>query len=134
MHAFAQKREPESDLEKSRVFDNQEDAAKEALSQNLEVSKEINKEIGGMVYKRPDGTYGYTCCYVGVRDTVDPGGPESVPLNTKGTAYWHTHGDHSAIYEVETFSDQDFRYADHYRIDAYLMTPNGNLLHYESGR
>jgi len=100
-----------------------------------------NREYGGMIYKNPDSTFSYTPPQKGTIDGVDPGGPSAVPNNTTATAYYHTHSGPDPAYDNENFSNfydpvtkqyqGDIPYADHYKIDGYLATPNGRFKYYD---
>ncbi|WNO61015.1 RHS repeat-associated core domain-containing protein [Rheinheimera sp. MMS21-TC3] len=92
-------------------------------------------EYGGMIFKRQNGTYGFTQPIKGTVDGVDPGGPDSVPLGTEAVAYYHSHGAYNVLYDSENFSNAydpdyddwygDIPYANDLKVDGYLVTPKG---------
>nr|VFK64474.1 MAG: protein of unknown function (DUF4329) [Candidatus Kentron sp. UNK]VFK71103.1 MAG: protein of unknown function (DUF4329) [Candidatus Kentron sp. UNK] len=115
----------------TKKFSSQHDAARDALNVANPSSISEGREYGGMVYKNPDGTYSYAPRNRGTLDSVDSGGPGSVPSGTKATAYYHTHGSNDPGYDNEVFSPLDVGYANHYKIDGYLGTPGGSFKHYD---
>jgi hypothetical protein len=73
-----------------------DEAAKAALKEANPTSISENTEFGGLIYKNPDGTFGYT--------TPAKGSPTGFDLSTvnppKGSSVvgdYHTHGDYSVV-------------------------------------
>tara|TARA_Y100000296_G_scaffold19349_1_gene23090 strand:- start:248 stop:730 length:483 start_codon:yes stop_codon:yes gene_type:complete len=123
-----------------KEFSSQHAAAEHVSRQINPESISQNLEYGGMIYKNPNGTYGYTGPIKGTLDGVDPGGPSSVPDGTEPVAYWHTHGGDEPGYDSENFSNAydpvdkayygDIPYANYYKIDGYVATPKGAFKYY----
>ena len=123
----------ENTVSKQNTFKTQQDAVTEVSNNINPVSTAENIEYGGMIYKNSDGTYSYTEPVKGTVGGVNPGGPSAVPPGATATAYYHTHGAHDPEYDSENFSgaDGDIGYADYYKIDGYVATPNGSLKQYD---
>ncbi len=77
----------------SRKFATPEEAARAALDANNPRSIADNKEYGGMIYKNPDGTYGYTDPAPGTGAHCTP---ENAPIPDGATPVgdYHCHGDY----------------------------------------
>jgi hypothetical protein len=75
-----------------------------------------------MIYQNEDGTYSYTAPRTD-RDPIHVN-PWTEQVPGKPIAFYHTHP------KGENFSPADIFYANTQRIDAYVATPSGNLLHY----
>lgn len=118
----------------------QHEAAEEISKLINPTSIQENREYGGMIYRHSDGTFGYTEPRAGDMDSVDPGGPSSVPEGTVAVAYYHTHGAYDPQYDNENFSNEydpvdkewvgDIPYADYHQIDGYVATPKGQFKYY----
>jgi len=61
-------------------------AAKEAIRNSGGYADSINREVGGWIYRNPDGTYSYTIVVGPNEWTVNPGSPPSGAVGA-----WHVH-------------------------------------------
>jgi uncharacterized Zn-binding protein involved in type VI secretion len=73
-----------------------DDAGRAALTETNPLSIRDNLEYGGLVYKSPDGTYGYTSPIIGSAAGLDLG-LVTLPAGTTEIGTYHTHGDYSII-------------------------------------
>ncbi|TRW17642.1 DUF4329 domain-containing protein [Glacieibacterium frigidum] len=128
-------------------FPNVDAAARAALTEANPQSIRENLEFGGLVYKSPDGTYGYTAPARGTSTGFDPTSV-TIPSGTTLVGDFHTHADYSIVdasgnvvrtsdparddFNSDQFSTTDLRgiAADaagkpEYR--GYLGTPSGNF-------
>jgi hypothetical protein len=106
-----------------------------------------NCEYGGLIFKQPDGTYGYTLAKRGTPTGFDPS-TIRVPENTRVIGDYHTHGDYSLAdslgrpirtsnplldaFNSDRFSTQDLLGITNDAIGipgytGYLGTPSGRL-------
>jgi uncharacterized Zn-binding protein involved in type VI secretion len=128
-------------------FKSSDAAAKAALKEANPKSIKANKEYGGLIYKKADGTYGYTKPAAGTGDSFNPH-KISTPPGTTVVGDYHTHGDYSVEgkdgnpvrtsnpkkddYNSDNFSDDDIlgitddaKGKSEYR--GYLGTPSGTF-------
>ena len=109
----------------------QDTAARDAIADINPISIRQNIEYGGLIYKTYYGTFSYTAPTRGTTATFDLKSQGSLNYVLDRTAYYHTHGRSDPRYDNERFSDADRLVAESNNIDAYLGTPQGNLLKYE---
>lgn len=130
-----------------------QDAARAALNDANPTSIRENREYGGLIYRNPDGTYGYTAPNHGSGTSYDPS-TASVPPGTTRVGDYHTHGDYSTddghgnpvrtndpaldAFNSDNFSTPDLRGIEQdaqgnpdYR--GYLGTPSGTFREYDPG-
>lgn len=95
----------------------------------------IQREFGGYIYRRPDGTFSYTPGLHGYKyDMRNLGSPtEEVPKGIKAVGSYHTHGDYddTGYHDPESYSDNDMFLAHRYGIPSYLGTPLGKIMRYD---
>ncbi|RMF38899.1 MAG: DUF4329 domain-containing protein [Alphaproteobacteria bacterium] len=133
----------------AQSFATQEEAAKAALDAANPQSIADNREYGGLVYRNPDGTYGYTNPSGGTGTGFNPHAISAPPGATVVGDY-HTHGDYSVVgpngpvrtsdpaqdsYNSDNFSSADINginadAAGNPEYRGYLGTPSGKYLEY----
>ena len=92
------------------------------------VSVRQNREHGGWIYKKPDGSYNSTNPIAGGVASVNIGNPAtSVPPGSAAAASYHTHGGADPRYDNENFSPQDILSDIMVGLNGYLGTPAGFL-------
>jgi uncharacterized Zn-binding protein involved in type VI secretion len=129
-------------------YPTQEAAAKAALDEANRQSIKANREMGGVIYKNPDGTYSYTGPNPGSEAGYNPTqAQQQPPDDTQKVGDYHTHGDYGQKGDVRTsdpnrdqFNSDDFSSTDRREIgkDAkvdpnyrgYVGTPSGAYKEY----
>ena len=102
-------------------------AASDAMRDIYGPSVTKDREHGGELYKKPDGSFSYT--------EPREGGPHSVGIrpgcpNYEG--YYHSHGAESGPkYDDENFSGPDKKLANDTEKPAYVVTPSGQMKKYD---
>lgn len=81
-------------LPSAKSYPSADEAAKAALNEANPTSISENVEYGGLIYKNPDGTYGYSTPYKGTPKGFDPN-KVSAPNGSTVVGDYHTHGDYS---------------------------------------
>jgi hypothetical protein len=103
-------------------------AAFDVLNRINPVSVRENREHGGWIYRKPDGSFNSTAPVAGSVASVNIGNPAStVPRGTAASASYHTHGGPDPRYDNENFSPQDVLSDTLVGLDGYLGTPSGLL-------
>ena len=109
-------------------FQSQNGAAKQVLNELNPRSIQQNREWGGYVSRRADGTYSSTPGIPGEAASVSLPAPENaVPGGSIATASYHTHGAFDPRYDNENFSPQDIFSDIIFGLDGYLGTPQGQF-------
>ncbi len=106
-------------------------AAKEAIRNSAGYSNAAGREVGGWIYRNPDGTYSYDMTY-GTVNEVDLGTPEP-PKGGNLAGSWHVHP-YDPRYEGEIFSPAD-KASDNQWFTACILAGIlfGNVYLYEGG-
>jgi uncharacterized Zn-binding protein involved in type VI secretion len=81
----------------SRKFATAEEAARAALEEANPESIKTNVEWGGLVYRNPDGTFGYTAPSRSTEANHFDPTTASVPPGATVVGDYHTHGDYSVM-------------------------------------
>lgn len=76
-----------------RLYDTLDEAAFAALSKYNPRSIRRNKEYGGLLYRDPNGRYGFSRAVKGEVDTVNPN-QARIPRDARTVGDYHTHGDY----------------------------------------
>ncbi|APG61518.1 hypothetical protein LPB140_00180 [Sphingorhabdus lutea] len=100
-------------------------AAMAALHDINNKSINENREYGGVIYKRLDGTFSYTSPQKGTIDGVTI--KQTSPLFTKIVADYHAHGAETPEYDEENFSPTDINNSQNLGTIGYLATPSGSI-------
>lgn len=112
----------------------QHDVALAAISEYMPISIASNTEFGGLVVKRPDGSYYATKPLIGKEKSIDilasdlgtrPDAPE-VPSGHNVVAWWHTHGN-GRDPGYRALSQSDARVGARNGIGTYMGSPQGNV-------
>lgn len=125
-----------SDNDSANRFVARNDAAFDIMNRVNPISVQQNREHGGWIFRNADNTFGYTEPVEGTVASIDLGNPAtSVPMGTRASASYHTHGGPDPRYDNENFSPVDIQSDRIQRVDGYLGTPAGFLkLHdFETG-
>ncbi|MCV2884641.1 DUF4329 domain-containing protein [Aestuariibacter sp. AA17] len=132
----------------------QDQAAVNALTKANELSVKENLEYGGLIYRKKDGTYGYTEPMKGTDQGFSPSKARKlVPKGAKVLGDYHTHGDYSTYdwdtkrairtgdpkrddFRSDYFSENDYKGIRHDskggpRYRGYLGTPSGTFRAYD---
>jgi RHS repeat-associated protein len=85
-----------------------------------------NREYGGVIYQKPDGSFTYTEPRPGSEAGV------TIPFGSSPPAsgWYHTHGGDDPAYDGENFSSADKGISDRREIPGYLGTPRGKIKEY----
>jgi len=109
-------------------FATPDEAAFDVMNKINPVSVQQNREHGGWIYKKPDGSYDSTNPVAGGVASVNIGNPAtSVPAGTAASASYHTHAGPDPRYDNENFSPQDILSDILIGLNGYLGTPAGFL-------
>jgi hypothetical protein len=123
-------------------FKTADQAGKAALKEANPQSMKDNREYGGNVYKKSDGTYGYTAPRQGSVNGFQPN-PSDVPKDSTLVGDYHTHGNYSDSSGNITTKALDTYDSDHFsptditgitkdatgkpEYTGYLGTPSGTF-------
>ncbi|MDH3693016.1 MAG: DUF4329 domain-containing protein [Gammaproteobacteria bacterium] len=119
----------DGDNDNAQRFPTQNAAGRNVLNGINPTSVRQNREHGGWVYRRSDGSFSSTEPVAGTVASVNLGNPQTtVPSGTRATASYHTHGGPDPRYLNEQFSPQDLLSDNLFGVDGYLGTPAGRLL------
>lgn len=114
--------------DESARFATADEAAFDVMNRINPVSVQQNREHGGWIFRKPDGSFNSTNPVAGGVASVNIGNPvTSVPPGTAATASYHTHGGPDPRYDNENFSPQDILSDIQAGVDGYLGTPAGFL-------
>ena len=95
----------DSDGDGANRFATADEAAFDVLNRINPVSVRENREHGGWIYRKADGSFNSTNPIPGDVASVNIGNPvESVPRGSTATASYHTHGGPDPRYDNENFS------------------------------
>jgi len=102
----------------------------------IQAIKDINaesikkdREFGGNIYQKPDGTFSYTAPdKTGKKHSANI--PVAVPEGTTRAGMYHTHGADNWGYDDEKYSDEDKALSDGLKVPSYLGTPKGDIKKY----
>ncbi len=109
-------------------FQSQNAAARQVLDEVNPRSIAQNREWGGYIYRRADGSYSSTAAVQGSPASVSLPSPDSaVPGNSAASATYHTHAAFDPRYDNENFSPQDLLSDITFGLDGYLGTPQGQF-------
>ena len=102
------------------------EAGRQAVTDINPTSITSNREYGGVIYQKPDGSYTYTEPRIGSEAGV------SIPFGTSPPAsgWYHTHGGDDPAYDGEKFSSADKGISDRRDIPGYLGTPRERIKEY----
>ena len=107
-----------------------DDAAKDAMEDIHKRSVSSDREYGGALYKKPDGSFSYTEPHRG--DSHSVGIRAGCP---KFEGYYHSHGAESGPkYNDEQFSKTDKQIAINTGKPAYVVTPSGAMKKYNPAK
>lgn len=110
------------------AFSSRDDAAKDALRYICSMSRTADREYGGWIYRRRDGTFSYTPPVRGYKHDADFF-QQPIPPGTIQVGSYHSHGDYSGN-DDEEYSYNDRRAAAHLGTPAYMVPPSGHMKRY----
>ncbi|MBT8359429.1 MAG: DUF4329 domain-containing protein [Deltaproteobacteria bacterium] len=121
-----------ADLDRTPRFKSQHRAAYFVLSNFNPISVLQNREYGSSVYRNRDKTFSPNrFVSIGNHDSVLITPYANIPIGTRPTAIWHTHGAYKPRYANEQFSAADIRAAINLKMDGYLGTPLGRMKYFD---
>ncbi|MBV6818845.1 DUF4329 domain-containing protein, partial [Rahnella sp. PD12R] len=107
-------------------FNNEEEAALDALKKINGLSIANNREYAGMIFKDKKNRYFSTKPNEGSRDSSNSLS-SPCPAGTDSTGAYHTHGAYDRHYKNEIFSPADINYSSKHNLNGYLGTPEGRF-------
>lgn len=111
-------------------FETYGDAVWAALTQADRRAKLNGVEVGGVIFRNSDGTFGYTVQF-GNEDSVLVN-PFANPSGTRNQSTYHAHGRYDSNFRGEVFSQGDYDKSNEPRrtggMDAWLVTPSQRVL------
>lgn len=117
-------------------FDTHEQAARSIIAEVLDRSREIDKEVCGLICQDSFSGKYFLAKETWWLSTACPPGYRQCPACSKQAAWWHTHGaPESFIYpgRAEYFSSEDMDVANETGLPGYLGTPKGSFMFYSPG-
>lgn len=118
-------------------FDTHEEAVRSILSQVLDRSREIDKEVCGLVCRDNFSGKYFLAKETWWMSTKCPPGYKQCPTCSTRAAWWHTHGAAESSFwrplEAEVFSGPDMNFSNDFNLHGYLGTPMGVFKHYVPG-
>jgi RHS repeat-associated protein len=117
-------------------FDSHEAAVRSILVQVLDRSRDIDKEVCGLVCQDNFSGKYFLAKETWWMSTNCPPGFRQCPTCSIRAAWWHTHGaPDSFIYphRAEYYSPDDKAFSNEFNLPGYLGTPDGNLKFFRPG-
>jgi RHS repeat-associated protein len=105
-------------------------AAVQAIRDINNMSIKAGLEIGGRIYRRPDGLHSYTWPATGTRNNMGRVPPPICKADGTNAGIYHTHGPYTPDHTPDIISAGDQYWADEERVPAFVGTPSGNVLKY----
>jgi len=109
------------------IYPSRDRAAQDALADICSMCRTADREYGGWIYQRSDGTFSYTPPTRGLEHAVKITTFIPIPPGTKQVGAYHCHGDWSWDYDDAEFGKGDKQIAAHLGTPAYLATPAGDI-------